>query len=81
MMYIWNGYTVIGKHKDLTEGILKTLNEAQQKLEQSPSTVPNHDHTTTRLNTNLFRTKSSTNCNVRRISDLYIHVRLGGYKK
>uniref|UniRef100_A0A8C7NG51 Tetratricopeptide repeat domain 39A n=1 Tax=Oncorhynchus mykiss TaxID=8022 RepID=A0A8C7NG51_ONCMY len=21
MMYIWNGYTVIGKHKDLTEGI------------------------------------------------------------
>lgn len=39
MMYIWNGYTVIGKHKDLTEGMLKTLDEAQQKLEQSPSTV------------------------------------------
>uniref|UniRef100_A0A8C7IA68 Tetratricopeptide repeat domain 39A n=1 Tax=Oncorhynchus kisutch TaxID=8019 RepID=A0A8C7IA68_ONCKI len=27
MMYIWNGYTVIGKHKDLTEGMLKTLDE------------------------------------------------------
>lgn len=39
MMYIWNGYTVIGKHKDLTEGMLKTLDEAQQKLEQNPSTV------------------------------------------
>uniref|UniRef100_A0A8C5ENZ5 Tetratricopeptide repeat domain 39A n=1 Tax=Gouania willdenowi TaxID=441366 RepID=A0A8C5ENZ5_GOUWI len=33
MMYIWNGYTVIGKHKDLTEGMLKTLGEAQAKLE------------------------------------------------
>uniref|UniRef100_A0A8C8BYC2 Tetratricopeptide repeat domain 39A n=1 Tax=Oncorhynchus tshawytscha TaxID=74940 RepID=A0A8C8BYC2_ONCTS len=38
MMYIWNGYTVIGKHKDLTEGMLKTLDEAQAKLESSPRT-------------------------------------------
>uniref|UniRef100_A0A8C1HXU1 Tetratricopeptide repeat domain 39A n=1 Tax=Cyprinus carpio carpio TaxID=630221 RepID=A0A8C1HXU1_CYPCA len=38
MMYIWNGYTVIGKHKDLTEGMLKTLDEAQQTLEQHPRT-------------------------------------------
>uniref|UniRef100_A0A8C7NGC5 Tetratricopeptide repeat domain 39A n=1 Tax=Oncorhynchus mykiss TaxID=8022 RepID=A0A8C7NGC5_ONCMY len=29
MMYIWNGYTVIGKHKDLTEGMLKTLDECR----------------------------------------------------
>uniref|UniRef100_A0A8C9YIB4 Tetratricopeptide repeat domain 39A n=1 Tax=Sander lucioperca TaxID=283035 RepID=A0A8C9YIB4_SANLU len=36
MMYIWNGYTVIGKHKDLTEGMLKTLDEAQTNLESSP---------------------------------------------
>lgn len=36
-MYIWNGYTVIGKHKDLTEGMLKTLDEAQEKLERSQS--------------------------------------------
>lgn len=39
MMYIWNGYTVIGKHKDLTEGILQTLNEAQQRIEHQPSNV------------------------------------------
>lgn len=39
MMYIWNGYTVIGKHKDLTEGMLQTLNEAQQKIEQSSSKI------------------------------------------
>uniref|UniRef100_A0A8C2HU82 Tetratricopeptide repeat domain 39A n=1 Tax=Cyprinus carpio TaxID=7962 RepID=A0A8C2HU82_CYPCA len=38
MMYIWNGYTVIGKQKDLTEGMLKTLDEAQQMLEQHPRT-------------------------------------------
>lgn len=37
MMYIWNGYTVIGKHKDLTEGMLKTLDEAQKKLDSCPS--------------------------------------------
>ncbi|CAG5861154.1 unnamed protein product [Menidia menidia] len=35
MMYIWNGYTVIGKHKDLTEAMLKTLDEAQAKLEST----------------------------------------------
>ncbi|XP_062306162.1 tetratricopeptide repeat protein 39A isoform X1 [Osmerus eperlanus] len=38
MMYIWNGYTVIGKHKDLTEGMLKTLDEAQSKLDCGPKT-------------------------------------------
>lgn len=38
-MYMWNGYTVIGKHKDLTEGMLKTLDEAQAKLESSPSKI------------------------------------------
>uniref|UniRef100_A0A8C9T251 Tetratricopeptide repeat domain 39A n=1 Tax=Scleropages formosus TaxID=113540 RepID=A0A8C9T251_SCLFO len=38
MMYIWNGYTVIGKHKELTEGILETLNEAQKQLESNPRT-------------------------------------------
>lgn len=41
MMYIWNGYTVIGKHKDLTENMLKTLDEAQTKLDSSPS-MKNH---------------------------------------
>lgn len=36
MMYIWNGYTVIGKHKDLTEDMLKTLGEEQVKLDSTP---------------------------------------------
>ncbi|KAI1883177.1 hypothetical protein AGOR_G00242530 [Albula goreensis] len=38
MMYIWNGYTVIGKNKELTEGMLQTLDEAQKTLEQQPKT-------------------------------------------
>nr|XP_006009426.1 PREDICTED: tetratricopeptide repeat protein 39A isoform X2 [Latimeria chalumnae] len=37
MMYIWNGYTVIGKHRDLTEGILESLNEAEKALEKAPA--------------------------------------------
>lgn len=41
MMYIWNGYTVIGKHKDLTENMLRTLDEAQTQLESSKS-MKNH---------------------------------------
>ncbi|KAG2463493.1 tetratricopeptide repeat protein 39A [Polypterus senegalus] len=41
MMYIWNGYTVIGRHRDLTVGMLQTLDEAQHKLEQ----LPVADHT------------------------------------
>ena len=36
-MYIWNGYTVIGKRKDLTEGMLKILDEAQKKVDSRPS--------------------------------------------
>uniref|UniRef100_A0A4W3IZU0 Tetratricopeptide repeat domain 39A n=1 Tax=Callorhinchus milii TaxID=7868 RepID=A0A4W3IZU0_CALMI len=38
MMYIWNGYTVIGKHKDLTEGMLETLNETERALDVAPVT-------------------------------------------
>nr|XP_033771772.1 tetratricopeptide repeat protein 39A isoform X2 [Geotrypetes seraphini] len=36
MMYIWNGYAVIGKHQDLTEGMLETLNQAEVTLENAP---------------------------------------------
>ncbi|XP_051868274.1 tetratricopeptide repeat protein 39A isoform X1 [Pristis pectinata] len=36
MMYIWNGYTVIGKHQDLTEGMLETLNNAERRLDRAP---------------------------------------------
>ncbi|KAE8610161.1 hypothetical protein XENTR_v10012037 [Xenopus tropicalis] len=33
MMYIWNGYAVIGKHQDLTEAMLQTLVRAEKSLE------------------------------------------------
>ncbi|KAJ8367152.1 hypothetical protein AAFF_G00330500 [Aldrovandia affinis] len=38
MMYIWNGYTVIGKNKELTEGMMQTLDDAQKNLELLPKT-------------------------------------------
>ncbi|KAM7162267.1 tetratricopeptide repeat protein 39A isoform 3-T4 [Macrochelys suwanniensis] len=38
MMYIWNGYAVIGKCPDLTEGMLQTLTEAEAALERSTAT-------------------------------------------
>ncbi|KAG8535507.1 hypothetical protein GDO81_028401 [Engystomops pustulosus] len=34
MMYIWNGYAVIGKQKQLTEEMLDTLNKAEEHLEE-----------------------------------------------
>uniref|UniRef100_A0A8D2L2K8 Tetratricopeptide repeat domain 39A n=1 Tax=Varanus komodoensis TaxID=61221 RepID=A0A8D2L2K8_VARKO len=36
MMYIWNGYAVIGKCPDLTEGMLESLADAEAVLERSP---------------------------------------------
>lgn len=33
MMYIWNGYAVIGKQRDLTEDMLETLNQSEEALE------------------------------------------------
>lgn len=36
MMYIWNGYSVIGKCPDLTENMLEYLADAETILEKSP---------------------------------------------
>ncbi|XP_039770651.1 tetratricopeptide repeat protein 39A isoform X5 [Ornithorhynchus anatinus] len=36
MMYIWNGYAVIGKQRALTEGMLEILNQAAEALERAP---------------------------------------------
>ncbi|XP_072276854.1 tetratricopeptide repeat protein 39A [Pyxicephalus adspersus] len=33
MMYIWNGYAIIGKQRDLTEDMLDTLNQSEEALE------------------------------------------------
>ncbi|XP_019386950.1 PREDICTED: tetratricopeptide repeat protein 39A isoform X2 [Crocodylus porosus] len=38
MMYIWNGYAVIGKCPDLTEGMLETLTKAEASLASQPAT-------------------------------------------
>ncbi|XP_042317244.1 tetratricopeptide repeat protein 39A isoform X1 [Sceloporus undulatus] len=38
MMYIWNGYAVIGKCPELTEGILDSLIDAEAALEKHPAT-------------------------------------------
>lgn len=35
MMYIWNGYAVIGQCPNLTEGMLETLIEAEEALARS----------------------------------------------
>lgn len=37
MMYVWNGFTVVGKRPELTESILTTLKTAEQTLKDSPS--------------------------------------------
>ncbi|XP_004936841.4 tetratricopeptide repeat protein 39A isoform X2 [Gallus gallus] len=38
MMYIWNGYAVIGQCPNLTEGMLETLIEAEEALARSSAT-------------------------------------------
>ncbi|XP_038616196.1 tetratricopeptide repeat protein 39A isoform X2 [Tachyglossus aculeatus] len=37
MMYIWNGYAVIGKQRALTEGMLEILNQAGEALDRAPA--------------------------------------------
>ncbi|XP_069783280.1 tetratricopeptide repeat protein 39A isoform X2 [Narcine bancroftii] len=37
MMYMWNGFTVIGKHWQLTEDMLETICKAEEVLEQASS--------------------------------------------
>lgn len=37
MMYVWNGFTVVGKRPDLTERILAILENAEEELGDDPS--------------------------------------------
>ncbi|KAF3687762.1 Tetratricopeptide repeat protein 39B [Channa argus] len=37
MMYVWNGFTVVGKRPELTESILATLEKAQEQLRDEPN--------------------------------------------
>ncbi|KAM9313886.1 tetratricopeptide repeat protein 39B-like [Pholidichthys leucotaenia] len=37
MMYVWNGFTIVGKRPDLTESILSTLERAEEQLRNNPN--------------------------------------------
>ncbi|KAG6930292.1 Tetratricopeptide Repeat Domain 39A-like, partial [Chelydra serpentina] len=37
MMYMWNGFTVLGKQRELLEGTLETLTRAEKNLQESPA--------------------------------------------
>ncbi|KAF1395342.1 hypothetical protein PFLUV_G00010530 [Perca fluviatilis] len=37
MMYVWNGFTVVGKRPELTTNILTTLEEAEELLKDDPN--------------------------------------------
>lgn len=36
MMYMWNGFSMISKRPELTEGMMETLTEAERTLLESP---------------------------------------------
>ncbi|KAG9347071.1 hypothetical protein JZ751_005998 [Albula glossodonta] len=42
MMYVWNGFTIVGKRPDLTEGLLITIEKAEQQLSNDPSPSDYH---------------------------------------
>ena len=37
MMYVWNGYSIVGKRPELTESILSTIKAAEEQLTNDPS--------------------------------------------
>ncbi|XP_041955979.1 tetratricopeptide repeat protein 39B-like isoform X2 [Alosa sapidissima] len=36
MMYVWNGFTIVGKRPELTESILSTIKKAEEQLTSDP---------------------------------------------
>lgn len=36
MMYVWNGFTIVGKRADYTEALLVTIETAEQRLRDDP---------------------------------------------
>nr|XP_057921547.1 tetratricopeptide repeat protein 39B-like isoform X2 [Doryrhamphus excisus]XP_057921548.1 tetratricopeptide repeat protein 39B-like isoform X2 [Doryrhamphus excisus] len=42
MMYVWNGFTIVGKRADLTESILETLHKAEDDLKYNPDPSEYH---------------------------------------
>ncbi|KAI4896420.1 hypothetical protein NFI96_031516 [Prochilodus magdalenae] len=37
MMYVWNGFTIVGKRADATESLLVTIEKAEEELRKDPS--------------------------------------------
>lgn len=35
-MYVWNGFTIVGKRADCTESLLVTIETAEEKLRSDP---------------------------------------------
>ncbi|XP_017271980.1 tetratricopeptide repeat protein 39B [Kryptolebias marmoratus] len=42
MMYVWNGFNVVGKRPELTENILSTLDKAEEQLQNDPAPSEYH---------------------------------------
>uniref|UniRef100_H3AL96 Tetratricopeptide repeat protein 39B n=1 Tax=Latimeria chalumnae TaxID=7897 RepID=H3AL96_LATCH len=42
MMYVWNGFTIVGKRADLTENLLVTIEQAEMALKQETSPTEYH---------------------------------------
>uniref|UniRef100_UPI003AAE7908 tetratricopeptide repeat protein 39B isoform X2 n=1 Tax=Centroberyx gerrardi TaxID=166262 RepID=UPI003AAE7908 len=42
MMYVWNGFTVVGKRPELTQNILSTLEKAEEQLRDDPNPSEYH---------------------------------------
>lgn len=36
-MYVWNGFTIVGKRADCTESLLVTIEKAEEQLRNDPS--------------------------------------------
>lgn len=42
MMYVWNGFTIVGKRADATENLLITIEKAEEQLRNDPSETHTH---------------------------------------
>ncbi|KAL4618182.1 tetratricopeptide repeat protein 39B-like [Arapaima gigas] len=40
MMYVWNGFTIVGKRPDMTESLLITIERAEEQLNKDPKYHP-----------------------------------------
>lgn len=41
MMYVWNGFTIVGKRADSTEALLVTIERAEEQLRNDSSEFKN----------------------------------------